>query len=110
MTYLDQVLKPSTFLVGQSLTIADYCVLGSLHQNPHWLWLVEKKDAPSNLLRWYKMMQSRPEVAAVLKQLPESARIKAAPVQDAAKEKKEESAGGKFIELPGAEMGKVVVR
>jgi len=110
VTYLDQVLKPSTFLVGQSLTIADYCVLGSLHQNPHWLWLVEKKDAPSNLLRWYKMMQSRPEVAAVLKQLPESARIKAAPVQDAAKEKKEESAGGKFVELPGAEMGKVVVR
>ena len=56
------------------------------------------------------MMQSRPEVAAVLNQLPECARIKAAPVQDAAKEKKEESAGGKFIELPGAEMGKVVVR
>jgi len=108
--YLDSVLKPVTFLVGHKITIADYCVFGSLHQNPHWLWMVEKGEAAANVLRWYRMILSRPECSAVLKNLPETALAKAAPVKDAAAEKKEESSGGKFVDLPGAEKGQVVVR
>ena len=110
LTYLDTVLKPATFLVGQGVTIADYCVLGALHQNPQWLWIVEKGEASPNLLRWYKMMLTRPECAAVVGGMPASAKVAAAPLSDPVKEKKEESAGGKFVELPGAELGKVVVR
>merc|ERR1719167_2118039 len=56
------------------------------------------------------MMSSRPECSAVLKNLPETALAKAAPVKDSAAEKKEESAGGKFVDLPGAKMGEVCVR
>jgi len=108
--YLDNVLKPATYLVGAGVTIADYCVFGALNLNPQWLWLVEKNEAPTNLVRWYKMMQCRPEVVATLNQLPACAKVEAAPLVDLVKEKKEESAGGKFVELPGAEKGKVVVR
>ena len=108
--YLDTVLKPATFLVGSGATIADYCVFGSLVQIPHWLWLVEKNEAAPNLLRWFKMMQARPECASVLEDLPTEGRVAAAPMQDPGKEKKEESSGGKFIDLPGAEKGKLIVR
>jgi bifunctional glutamyl/prolyl-tRNA synthetase len=85
-------------------------VFGTLSLTPYWLWQLEKGEASPNLLRWYNMMTTRPEVRSVLKALPEAAHVKAAPLQDAAKERKEESAGGKFVDLPGAEMGKVVVR
>jgi bifunctional glutamyl/prolyl-tRNA synthetase len=91
-------------------SIADYCVFGALQLTPYWLWQLEKGEAAPSLLRWYTMMAARPEVRAVLATLPEAARVKAAPLQDAAKDKKEESAGGKFVDLPGAELGKVVVR
>ena len=85
-------------------------MFGALFSTPYWLWLVEKGEAAPNLLRWYNMMAARPEAGKVLSALPVAARVKAAPLQDAAKEKKEESAGWKFVDLPGAEMGKVVVR
>jgi len=81
-----------------------------LNLNAQWLWLIKNNEAPSNLLRWYKMMIVRPEVVSALEQLPACAKVEAAPFVDLAKEKKEESAGGKFVELPGAEKGKVVVR
>ena len=103
-------MKPATFLVGKGVTIADYCVFGALNRSPQWLFMVEKKLAPSSLLRWYKMMSSLPEIQSVIKSLPAEAKIAPAPLGDPNKEKKEESAGGKFVDLPGAEEGKVVVR
>ena len=42
--------------------------------------------------------------------LPEESKAKAVDPQSKAKEKKDESAGGKFVELPGAKQGEVVVR
>ena len=110
INYLDNVLKPATFLVGKAVTIADYCVFGALNRSPQWLFMVEKNQAPSSLLRWYKMMSSRPEIQSVTKSLPAEAKITPAPLGDPNKEKKEESAGGKFVDLPGAEEGKVIVR
>ena len=110
LRYLDSVLKPATFLVGKAVTIADYCVFGALSRSANWLWLMEKGEVPTSLARWYKMMLARPEVGSVLKSLPAEAKVTPAPLQDSAKEKKEESAGGKFVDLPGAEEGKVVVR
>jgi len=111
ISYLDQVLKPVTFLVGNSVTIADYCVFGSLNRNAHWLFMIEKGcDASTNVERWYKMMSLRSEVKSVLNALPAESKIIASAKANASIDKREESAGGKFVDLPGAEQGKVVVR
>merc|ERR1719225_360591 len=56
------------------------------------------------------MMLATPEVKAALASLPAEAHVKAAAPQGQVKEAKEESAGGKFVDLPGATMGEVVVR
>jgi len=108
--YLDTVLQPSTWLVGDTVSIADYEVFGSLSNNSSWLWMVGKNQAPSSLMRWYKMMSSRQEVSSVMSSLPDESKAKAVDPQSKAKEKKDESAGGKFVELPGAKQGEVVVR
>ena len=95
------------------MTLADYCVYGTLVQSPVWLWLLSGSSpaaAPTHLCRWYRMMSSRQEVATAMEAVPTEGRAVAAPPADAAAAKKEESAGGKFVDLPGAEMGKVVVR
>jgi bifunctional glutamyl/prolyl-tRNA synthetase len=110
ITFLDTILKPVSTLVGDTVTVADYEVFGSLASSPSWLWLQEKGTVPASLGRWYSMMSARPEVKAALASLPTEARAKAAPPQDLSKEKKEESQGGKFVDLPGAVMGGVVVR
>ena len=56
------------------------------------------------------MMSATPEVKAVLGSIPAESVVKAAAPKEQAKESKEESAGGKFVELPGAVEGEVVVR
>ena len=53
---------------------------------------------PQNVLRYFNMLASQSEFKKAAELLPKS---------DAAKQRKEE---GKFVELPGAEMGKIVVR
>jgi len=104
------VLQPATWLVGDTVSIADYEVFGSLANSSTWLWVVSQSQAPASLLRWFKMMSARPEVSSVMSTIPEESKAKAAAPQSKAKEKKDESAGGKFVELPGAKMGEVVVR
>ena len=75
---------------------------------------MQSGSAPTNLLRWYEYVASLPEVAKVLKSLP--AESKAQPVSAAAAAKstngpaKQTKDEGKFVDLPNAEMGKVVVR
>ena len=66
LSYLDSVLQPATFLVGDSVTIADYEVYGKLANMPVWLWMVNNKKTPVNLQRWYTMMSSRPVSARPL--------------------------------------------
>jgi len=110
LTYLDSVLQPVTFLVGDAVTVADYEVFGALATSPAALWQLQQGAAPPSLARWWAMMGERPEVKAALAALPAEARTKPAAPQEQAKEAKEESAGGKFVELPGAVMGEVVVR
>ena len=76
LSHLDSVLQPSTFLVGDSVTIADYEVYGKLANMPAWLWLESNKKTPTNLQRWFTMMSSRPEVKTMMKALPEEVRAK----------------------------------
>uniref|UniRef100_A0A8C2JW81 Glutamyl-prolyl-tRNA synthetase 1 n=1 Tax=Cyprinus carpio TaxID=7962 RepID=A0A8C2JW81_CYPCA len=85
---LDKALALRTFLVGHSVTLADLCIWAALKGNG------ESQAKPSSyphLCRWFSFLSS---------QVPFSS-----PVE---KEKKQDL--GKFVELPGAEMGKVVVR
>lgn len=84
-----------------------------------WQTLIASKKVPSHVLRWYNLMASQNAVMNALNRLPEEAKVALQPVKSsrrsvdrstaapAAETRKQE---GKFVDLPGAEMGKVVVR
>lgn len=66
-----------------------------------------------NVYRWYSFMESHTGVQECLRNLPAnikneiSKRVEPVTSESSSTERRDE---GKFIELPGAEMGKVVVR
>ncbi len=61
-----------------------------------------------NVKRWYKFIESQPKIKEAVKSLPEEAKAsRSSPSHQAGAGRKEE---GKFVDLPGAEEGKVVVR
>uniref|UniRef100_A0A8C1ENW3 Glutamyl-prolyl-tRNA synthetase 1 n=1 Tax=Cyprinus carpio carpio TaxID=630221 RepID=A0A8C1ENW3_CYPCA len=96
---LDKALALRTFLVGRSVTLADLCVWAALKGNG------ESQAKPSSyphLCRWFSFLSSQVPFSSVgSKWASKISTIKAT-------EKKQDL--GKFVELPGAEMGKVVVR
>uniref|UniRef100_A0A8C1LDN6 Bifunctional glutamate/proline--tRNA ligase n=1 Tax=Cyprinus carpio TaxID=7962 RepID=A0A8C1LDN6_CYPCA len=100
---LDKALALRTFLVGHSVTLADLCIWAALKGNG------ESQAKPSSyphLCRWFSFLSSQVPFSSVgSKWASKISAIKATPV---GKEKKQDL--GKFVELPGAEMGKVVVR
>ncbi|XP_046400406.1 bifunctional glutamate/proline--tRNA ligase isoform X2 [Ischnura elegans] len=118
--YLDKALGPVTFLVGGKLTIADFGVWGTLYVSKLWRTLLQRGTAPTNVLRWFNYVSSLESVEAVVNALPTSAKMP--PREEGASEEKGRGAcrrgaaqqvskeEGKFVDLPGAEMGKVVVR
>ncbi|XP_011692346.1 PREDICTED: bifunctional glutamate/proline--tRNA ligase [Wasmannia auropunctata] len=114
LNYLDNVLMTRTWLVANRLTLADihtFCVLYrheyvKLYASDYY-----------NITRWYKHMESLPAfnnaLSMIAKNCPPSSKSKDANPQEersAVKETKTRKQEGKFIDLPGAEMGKVVVR
>eukprot|EP00057_Strongylocentrotus_purpuratus_P020733 XP_011675207.1 PREDICTED: bifunctional glutamate/proline--tRNA ligase isoform X2 [Strongylocentrotus purpuratus] len=101
VAYLDKILGPRTFLVGHELTIADFAVWGALKGSNPWSKMVTQGKAPTNVMRWFSFLGSQDQFQKVINALPESAR------QELSSKKKD--VGG-YVELPGAEMGKVVVR
>ncbi|XP_037079288.1 bifunctional glutamate/proline--tRNA ligase-like, partial [Pollicipes pollicipes] len=105
----DAVLLTLSFLVGEAVTVADYAVWGVLHGSGHFQALLADGAVPANVLRWYRLIADQAVTKAALAALPSELRPlpAAAPPPAAATARKEE---GKFVELPGAEMGKVVVR
>lgn len=103
--YLDNLLGPVTFLVANKLTIADLVVWTTLYNSSQWNTLTAKNKAPQNVLRWYHLVHTQDCVQTVFNTMPEECKPK--PSAETATPRKEE---GKFIDLPGAEMGKVVVR
>ncbi|XP_070578959.1 bifunctional glutamate/proline--tRNA ligase-like [Ptychodera flava] len=107
--YLNQVLGLRTYLVGHSLTLADFAVWGAIRNNGVWLAAVENKQAPHHVARWYKFLSSQEKFQSVEKSAPKLATAVVATATDGASSSKKEDAG-KFFELPGAEKGKVVVR
>uniref|UniRef100_A0A8C3HGL0 Glutamyl-prolyl-tRNA synthetase 1 n=1 Tax=Chrysemys picta bellii TaxID=8478 RepID=A0A8C3HGL0_CHRPI len=81
---LNHCLSLRTYLVGNSLSLADLCVWAVLKGINY---TVQNK-APVHMKRWYGFLEAQCAFQSV--------------------EKKQDV--GKFVELPGAEMGKVIVR
>uniref|UniRef100_A0A3Q1EBQ1 Bifunctional glutamate/proline--tRNA ligase n=1 Tax=Acanthochromis polyacanthus TaxID=80966 RepID=A0A3Q1EBQ1_9TELE len=92
---LDKVLSLRTFLVGHALTLADLSVWAAL--KGHAEWPSQGKSFP-HVNRWFSFLSSQVPFTAVGSKY----------ASKKSDEKKQDV--GKFVELPGAEMGKVVVR
>lgn len=76
-----------------------------------------KKQVPSHVLRWYGLISSQKAVENTLKTLPDEAKTALTQTAPSRRSLDRSTAGteqrkqeGKFVDLPGAEMGKVVVR
>lgn len=104
--YLNKCLAPLTYLVSNKLTIADLAVFNEFFTKYDDL---KKKGLPANVQRWYDLIIALPPVQAAMNVLPGGGKAQG-------KKKTNEPSnvgnkhGGTFVELPGAEMGKVVVR
>ncbi|KAK3537817.1 hypothetical protein QTP70_019236 [Hemibagrus guttatus] len=103
---LDAALSLRTFLVGHTLTLADLCVWAALKGSQEWKAVQAKPGSFPHVCRWFSFLSSQVPFSEVgTKWASKLSSSQAAPV---VKEKKQDL--GKFVELPGAEMGKVVVR
>lgn len=104
--YLNKCLAPLTYLVANKLTIADLAVYNEIYQQ---LDVVKKIGMPVNVQRWYDLMSALACVQQAIKDLPDEAKRsdRSVQVKIGEGERKQE---GKFVDLPGAEMGKVIVR
>nr|XP_026500384.1 bifunctional glutamate/proline--tRNA ligase [Vanessa tameamea] len=111
--YLNKILGPQTYLVGESLTLADLSIFSVLYESKSYNLIPAHVPLP-NIRRWMSLIQAKAPVIKVLKEMPAdvqekvsmAASRKSPPVIKEAGSKQE----GKFVELPHAEMGKVIVR
>ncbi|XP_021248652.1 bifunctional glutamate/proline--tRNA ligase isoform X3 [Numida meleagris] len=100
---LNHCLSLRTYLVGNSLSLADVCVWAVLKDNNIWQEQLQQNKAPIHAKRWYGFLEVQQAFQSVgAKWASGTPKVKMAT------EKKADV--GKFVELPGAEMGKVIVR
>ncbi|KAM4744807.1 bifunctional glutamate/proline--tRNA ligase isoform 2-T2 [Anableps anableps] len=99
---LDEALSLRTFLVGHALTLADLSVWAALKDHSN--WPSQGKSFP-HVSRWFFFLNSQVPFSAVGNKYASKKSVKN---NSSSGEKKQDV--GKFVELPGAEMGKVVVR
>uniref|UniRef100_A0A8D0GQY5 Glutamyl-prolyl-tRNA synthetase 1 n=1 Tax=Sphenodon punctatus TaxID=8508 RepID=A0A8D0GQY5_SPHPU len=95
---LNHCLSLRTYLVGNSLSLADLCVWAILKGNNTWQEQLQQSKAPVHAKRWYAFLEAQCAFRSVGSKWAGAA----------ATDKKQDF--GKFVELPGAEMGKVIVR
>uniref|UniRef100_A0A7N6BSN0 Bifunctional glutamate/proline--tRNA ligase n=1 Tax=Anabas testudineus TaxID=64144 RepID=A0A7N6BSN0_ANATE len=93
---LNKALSLRTFLVGHALTLADLSVWAALKGHNEW---PIQGESFSHVNRWFSFLSSQVPFTSVGKKYT---------TKKATNEKKQDV--GKFVDLPGAEMGKVVVR
>uniref|UniRef100_H2Z6K5 Bifunctional glutamate/proline--tRNA ligase n=1 Tax=Ciona savignyi TaxID=51511 RepID=H2Z6K5_CIOSA len=101
---LDSALSLRTFLVGNNVSLADIVVWAVLRGCNKWLDLESNGSSKTkyvHISRWFNFLSTLPHFQAVSSKLPAANSLVFIPTQ------KEE---GKYIDLPGAEMGKVVTR
>ncbi|XP_054484587.2 bifunctional glutamate/proline--tRNA ligase isoform X4 [Agelaius phoeniceus] len=102
---LNHCLSLRTYLVGNSLSLADLCVWAVLKDNGTWQEQLEQNKAPVHAKRWYSFLEVQRAFQSVgAKWAAGTPKVKMAT------EKEKKADVGKFVELPGAEMGKVIVR
>jgi glutamyl-tRNA synthetase len=91
-------------LVGYQVTIADYIIYESLANNPRWAaFLKSEQSKYAHFFRWYNTIINSESMQAPLRLKIER--------ENAEKERKlAHSAGGHFVDLPGAKHGAVVTR
>ncbi|KAM9817196.1 bifunctional glutamate/proline--tRNA ligase [Neosynchiropus ocellatus] len=99
---LDKALSLRTFLVGNSVTLADLSVWAAL--KGHGAWPSQGKGL-SHIHRWFSFLSAQVPFSAV----GDKYGSKKASVNGSNSEEKKQDVG-KFVDLPGAEVGKVVVR
>uniref|UniRef100_A0A671YNE1 Bifunctional glutamate/proline--tRNA ligase n=1 Tax=Sparus aurata TaxID=8175 RepID=A0A671YNE1_SPAAU len=92
---LDKALSLRTFLVGHAITLADLSVWAALKGHDEW---PSQGKSFSHVNRWFFFLSSQVPFSAVGNKY----------TAKKSDEKKQDL--GKFVDLPGAEMGKVVVR
>ncbi|XP_077376307.1 bifunctional glutamate/proline--tRNA ligase isoform X2 [Festucalex cinctus] len=100
---LDKALSLRTFLVGHALTLADMSVWAALKSHSAW---PTKDKTFSHVSRWFFFLSSQVPFTA----LDNKYTSKKAPTRSNSVVKENKADLGKFVDLPGAEMGKVVVR
>ncbi|XP_054836710.1 bifunctional glutamate/proline--tRNA ligase isoform X4 [Eublepharis macularius] len=102
---LNNSLSLRTYLVGNSLSLADFSVWATLKGNNQWQEQLVQPNAPVHIKRWYNFLEAQRVFQSVGTRWPVAATVPKAKV---AADRKQDV--GKFVELPGAEMGKVIVR
>ncbi|XP_055622940.1 bifunctional glutamate/proline--tRNA ligase isoform X2 [Toxorhynchites rutilus septentrionalis] len=108
LNYLNKCLAPLTYLVANHLTIADLAVFNELFNSYDELRAI---GIPVHVQRWYDLLSAQLPCKTVLQNLPKVAKVVKRMIRAGSAEKSNErKQEGKFEELPGAEMGKVVVR
>uniref|UniRef100_A0A182NG17 Bifunctional glutamate/proline--tRNA ligase n=1 Tax=Anopheles dirus TaxID=7168 RepID=A0A182NG17_9DIPT len=116
LKYLNKCLGPLTYLVANHLTIADLAVFNELYVRFEQL---KKIGIPLHVQRWYNLMLAQPCTKEALRK--HDSELRAAVASSAVRTTKKDPSPdkgstdgkreqGKFVDLPGAEMGKVVVR
>ncbi|XP_063973582.1 bifunctional glutamate/proline--tRNA ligase [Diachasmimorpha longicaudata] len=107
LDYLDKALVTRTWLVSKRLTLADIFIFSTLRTQSY---TPASSPTHCNINRWFKEMSSLPSVqkySSLLKTgSPKSIKVASNETPRVEGRKQE----GKFIDLPGAEEGKVVVR
>lgn len=100
---LNHCLSLRTYLVGNSLSLADLCVWAALKGSETWQEQLRENRAPVHVKRWFGFLEAQQAFRSVGTTWGgPAAKAKVAP------QKRQDV--GKFVELPGAEMGKVTVR
>lgn len=100
--YLHKVLEPITYLVGHQLTLADFFIWKQMHYTSEWQKMLQVGTAPGNTVRYYNFLTAQPIFQTVIGMLPK--------VEISETQKSIPKEEGKFVELPGAKKGEMVVR
>ncbi|XP_019372022.1 PREDICTED: bifunctional glutamate/proline--tRNA ligase [Gavialis gangeticus] len=100
---LNHCLSLRTYLVGNSVSLADLCVWAVLKGSNIWQEELQQNKAPVHVKRWYGFLEAQCAFQSVGTKW-----AAATPKTNVVTEKKQDV--GKFVELPGAEVGKVIVR
>ncbi|KAM6950221.1 bifunctional glutamate/proline--tRNA ligase isoform 2-T2 [Lycodopsis pacificus] len=101
---LDKALSLRTFLVGHTLTLADLSIWAALKGHGEW---PSQGKSFTHVNRWFSFLSSQVPFTAVGNKYA-SKKAPSSKSNVPSDDKKQDV--GKFVDLPGAEMGKVVVR